>query len=74
MRKIAPHAQYVCRYRHAFVYYCLHNCIARAMPIQPLAAPGTSGRTRTHALHVRITACKFYLRTWSLRAAGLALN
>ena len=55
--------------------HCLHECLVCAtMSFRPLAPPGTSGRARTHALHVPIIACKFYPRAWSLGAAGLALD
>ncbi len=74
MRTIAPRTNFACFYRLACVY-CLHECLVCAtMSFRPLTPPGASGRARTHALHVYITAYTFYPRAWSLRAADLALD
>ncbi len=51
-------------------------CLAasRACPPLGMCHATVCDRTRTHALHIHCIAYTFYPRTWSLRAAGLALD
>ncbi len=68
----------VCHLESLLAVIVLLVCIAciGASPMQQClsGATGTSGRDHTHALHVPIIACKFYLRARSLWATGLALD